>query len=137
MTSEIRNLIMEYEKEGDFTYASISNAQIDEAQGILSLTLPSQYVEFLQTYGHGGIGGIEIIGVGKDGRYLFVDETMKYREYGLSENFVVIENCDEWVYCLDTNDGSVVSWSDNCVDPAYTDFDSYLLDRFMDAVENM
>lgn len=51
-----------------------------------------------------------------------------------------MENCDEWLYCIDSSNGKVVSWSpydgDGVVE-VYEDFDSYLLDRFNDAIENM
>ena len=43
-------------------------------------------------FGHGAIGGIEVLVVGLTGRMIFVDTTLDYREEELSENFVAIEN---------------------------------------------
>ena len=136
MMVEILNLIRQYEKPGDFTYSTFSNVQATEAQTILSLTIPAAYVEFLRMFGHGGICGIEVIGIGKTGKLLFVEETLKFRSYGLPDYLIVIENCDEWVYCIDCRDGHIVSWSDDIAEDCYNDFDTYLLDRFKDGVEN-
>ena len=137
MTEEIKGLIDQYEVKGDFTHTVITDDQINAAQVALSVTIPEQYVDFLRTYGHGGIGGIEIIGIGKTGNLLFVNVTRMYREYGLPKNLIVIENCDEWIYCIDSLNGSIISWSNGIIEPSYPDFDSYLLDRFTDAAENI
>jgi hypothetical protein len=137
MTEEIKKIIDTYEEKGDFTYTTITNDQIEEAQKALGVKIPEQYLDFLRTYGHGGIGGIEIIGIGKSGKMLFLDETLKYREYGLDEKLILIENCDEWVYCIDCKNNRIVSWSRDDMQDAYADFDSYLLDRFTDAAENL
>ncbi len=137
MTEKIKKLIDTYEEVGDFTYTTITDDQIEEAQNALGVKLPGQYLDFLRTYGHGGIGGIEVIGIGKSGKMLFVSETLEYREYGLDKNLILIENCDEWVYCIDCNNNSIVSWSREDIQNAYPDFDSFLLDRFTDAAENL
>ena len=63
---------------------------------------------------------------------------IKYREDGLPGNLLVVENCDEWLYCIDADSGEVVSWyfdDEQCVD--YPCFDDYLVDRLNDAVENL
>lgn len=137
MSEKIKKLIVAYEETGDFTYTTITDDQIGEAENALGVKLPGQYLDFLRTYGHGGIGGIEVIGIGKSGKMLFVSETLEYREYGMDKNLILIENCDEWVYCIDCNNNSIVSWSREDIQNAYPDFDSYLLDRFTDAVENL
>ena len=137
MNESIKEIIKNYEVKGDFTYTFITDDQIAEAQSLLSVELPFQYLEFLQTYGHGGIGGVEIIGIGKNGHLLFVDETIKYREYGLPINLIVIENCDEWVYCINCETGCIISWTNQNSEEAYPDFDTYVLDRFMEEAENL
>lgn len=137
MNEKVKKIIETYEEKGDFTYTTITEDQIVEAQNILGVELPGQYLDFLRTYGHGGIGGIEVIGIGKNGKMLFVSETLEYREYGLDKNLILIENSDEWVYCIDCNNNSIVSWNREEIQKAYPDFDSYLLDRFTDAAENL
>ncbi len=137
MTEKLQVLIHDYERSGDFTHAKISNEVIQQAEKQLHVLLPKQYVDFLVCYGHGGIGGIEIIGIGKTGKLLFVEETKKYRKYGLPENYLVTESCDEWLYCIDCNTGKIVSWSNSNIEYCYPDFDTYLADRFHDAIENL
>lgn len=137
MTKNLQELICKYEKKGDFTHTSISTSEIELAEKELHITLPKQYVDFLTRYGHGGIGGIEVIGIGKSGKLLFVEETKKYRQYGLPENYLVVENCDEWIYCIDCDTEEVVSWNDGYAESCYQNFDAYLSDRFHDAIENL
>ncbi len=79
-------------KTSPFTYTTITDDQIEEVQNALGVKLPGPYLDFLRTYGHGGIGGIEVIGIGKSGKMLFVSETIEYREYGLDKNLILIEN---------------------------------------------
>lgn len=64
------------------------------------MTLPEQYKEFLKNYGHGGLDGFEVLGIGLDASAIFLDETVKYRKFGLPHNLVVIENCDECLSAL-------------------------------------
>lgn len=137
MDTKLQMLIHKFERPGDFTHTSISTSALELAEKELHITLPKQYVDFLTCYGHGGIGGVEVIGIGRTGKPLFVEETQKYREYGLPKNYLVIENCDEWVYCIDSTSQKVVSWSNGCTENCYQDFDAYLSDRFHDAVENL
>ena len=42
---------------------------------------------------------------------VFVDETIKYRSYGLPKDVILIENCDEWVYCIQSQNGRIGMWS--------------------------
>lgn len=137
MNETIKRLIGRYEEKGDFTYTAITDEQIAESQSLLSVKLPIQFLEFLQTYGHGGIGGVEVLGVGKNGHLLFVEETIKYRQHALPCSLIVIENCDEWVYCIDTQNNNVVSWDGKNTKEEYPDFDAYLLGRFTEAIENL
>jgi len=137
MTEQIKKVIEKYEHPGDFTHPDVTKQILDKASSDLQISIPEEYTDFLYSYGHGGINGIEIIGIGKQGNPIFVAETIKYREYGLPDNLIVIENCDEWVYCIDCNTGTVVSWSDGIIENVYPDFNSYLEDRLNDAIENM
>jgi hypothetical protein len=138
MNNRILELINKYEHTGDFTHATVTDEMINTAQQMLNVTLPEQYISFLQLFGHGGIGGIETIGVGITGRLIFADTTMDYREENLPDNLVVIENVDEWLNCLDCNTGKVVSWDLNGdIKEDYDCFDDYLIDQMESAIENM
>ena len=77
------------------------------------------------------------MGVGKNKKLIFKDETLKYRTYGLPHNLIVIENCDEWVYCIDSLNGKVKMWSRDKEEEAYDTFVDYLEDRIKDAIENL
>ena len=139
MYSSIIELIKEYENKGDFTYTYVEDSVLFLTEAELGIKLPIEYVWFLKSYGHGGLDGIETLGVAKNKRLVFKDETIKYRALGLPSNYIVIENCDEWIYCIDSMSGKVVMWSLNAkgVDEAYNSFIDYLKDRIEDAIENM
>ena len=95
-------------------------------------------IDCLNCLSHGGIGGVEILGIGFDGSLAFVEETMDYREEGLPENLIVVKNVGEWLYCLDCNTGKVVSWSiDDDVKPEFDSFDEFVIAEFKDAIENL
>lgn len=136
MNDKIRELIKQYEAEGDFTYATLQSEAIDEAERILDIKIDPAFIEFLSEYGHGGIGGTEVLGIGKNNELAFVSETLEYREYGLPQNLIVIENCDEWVYCIDSDNGKIVSWSYDEIQDEFDSFDDFLFNRFSDAAEN-
>ncbi len=130
--------IKENESRGDFTYAKLTDNMLAEAETRLNLKLPSAYRWFLTSFGQGGIGGIDVLRVGKTGKLVFVEETLKYRSYGLPADVILIENCDEWVYCIQTQSGRIGMWSPGdvkCKD-VYESFEVYLWDRINDILEN-
>lgn len=139
MNENLFEVIKNNEVKGDFTYAPVPNKMLEEAEKELNLRIPTMYREFLQKFGHGGIGGLEVLGVGKKNRMIFVETTILFRTHNLPSDLIVIENCDEWLYCIDVNNGKVVMWSNDSkdVDIAYNDFDEYLEDRIQDVLENI
>ena len=66
---------------------------------------------------------------------LFVRETLKQRENGLPENLMVIENCDEYVVCINADNGNIVSWS-NYVNDGMIVKQTCFEDYFIDCIEN-
>jgi len=140
MNAEIEELISEFGNPGDFTRIAPTPEKVAEIQTDLGVTLPKQFLDYLAEYSHGGICGVEILGIGLTGRAIFEEATIDYRKDGLPANYVVVENCDEWLYCIDCDTGEIVSWSmydnDGSI-PAYPDFDSFLLDSFKEAADNM
>ena len=137
MNKEIKDLIARYEDKGFFTRIAPTEEMLADAQQELGLSVPDQYLEYLNTYSHGGIG-FEINGIGFDGSISFLEETLEYREDGLPSNLIVVENCDEWLYCIDGNTGEIVSWAiDEDARVEYPCFDDYLTDRLNDAIENL
>lgn len=69
---------------------------------------------------------------------LFLDATLRYREYGLPSNLLVVENCDEWLYCLDCDNGEVVFWSQiDGVRREYPSFDDFLIQDLEGVIANL
>ena len=62
MNDIILNTIKKYEVKGDFNYASVTDDMISDAEEILGVKLPNQYVDYIKMFGHGGIAGVEILG---------------------------------------------------------------------------
>ena len=138
MNDTIKTTISRYEESGDFTYFTVTDDMITAAEKELGLILPEQYKEFLKTYGHGGIGGISTLGVGLDGSMVFVEETLDYRNDGLPLHLIIIENEDEWIYCIDSITEKVVSWDmTGYVKDEFNCFDDYLLAQMQDAIDNL
>jgi hypothetical protein len=138
MKEKIQDLIKKYEKKGNFLYTSPDERVINEAEDRLGVKLPEDFKWFLHKYGYGGIGGRNILGIGYNNVCMFEKVTMDYRKYGLNKNYVAIENCDEWLYCIDINNGKILMWSmDGFEQPAYDNFLNYFLDQLNDAIENL
>ena len=75
MYDKIVKIISQYEEKGDFTHPNVDDKDLYDAEKILNLKIPEQYVWFLKNYGHGGLDGIETLGVGKNGKMIFVEFT--------------------------------------------------------------
>lgn len=66
MNKNIEDLIMRYGDKGFFTRVASSQAMIAEVEEKLGFSVPSQYLDYLKKYSHGGIG-FEVFGIGFDG----------------------------------------------------------------------
>jgi hypothetical protein len=114
--NEIKQLI-ELAGEEAFFVGKADSSTIAEIEGQLGITLPDSYKWFLQEYGYGGISGFMIIGNGKSGIPAVIKYTNQWRQYGLPDKFIVIEDDGtDWIYCLDTSqivnsECPVVDWS--------------------------
>lgn len=138
MNTLILDTIKQYEQPNDFTHVSVTDDMIAAAETILNIKLPEQYISFLKMFGHGGIGGLEVLGFGLTGRMIFVETTMDYRQENLPENLVVIENVDDWLTCIDCNTGRIVSWDfSGYIKEDYDCFDDYLIDQMNSVIENL
>lgn len=138
MNEIIVEMATRYSENSFFTRAGFTDEAREAAETTLGVTLPDQYVEYLKAFGHGGVAGVEILGVGCDGSLFFVEDTLLYRKYGLPVNLVVVENQDEWQMCSDCSTGKIVSWSrDEDALPEYDCFDDYVIDEFREAIDNL
>lgn len=139
---ELLQFIKENSDELDFT-GGIDDSQIKSIETELNVNLPNSYKWFLQNFGMGGIFGVEILGFGKSTPPSVFTQTERYRKLGLPSTYVVIENCDEFVYCLATdkmrdNECPVISWDRiaGFGGERGSNFIEFLADRLSDAQEN-
>lgn len=139
---ELINFIKRNMEPDDFT-GGVDGKQIDYVQDTLKLKLPESYKWFLNNFGSGGLYGVDILGVAKSNIANVVIETESYRVLGMSENLVVIEDIDEYAYCLDTsnmenNECPVIAWNkQGGLDDYNTaeNFYEFLSQRLLDAKE--
>nr|WP_085994343.1 SMI1/KNR4 family protein [Oceanobacillus senegalensis] len=138
---DLEKLITDNMETGYFT-GGIEKKLVDKIEEDLDILLPNSYKHFLMKYGSGGIFGVDILGAGKTDQPFVVTETEKYRQKGLEKDLVLIEDCDEFLYCLDTSEMvneecPVVSWDQHegidSIESA--NFCKFLLERFIDSKE--
>lgn len=99
-------------EKGDFI-GEVSKEYIARAEKILEVNFPPEYKEFVKKFGSGGICGVDVLGVEGADYASVVESTKRYRKLGLPKKYIVIENVDEFVYCLSTLDEyNVVRWDD-------------------------
>ncbi|MEZ0118731.1 UNVERIFIED_ORG: hypothetical protein ABRZ91_002688 [Heyndrickxia coagulans] len=111
---ELIYFIQENMESDDFT-GGVDEKQIEYVQNTLEVQLPKSYKWFLTNYGSGGLFGVDILGVAKSNIASVVIETKNYRDLGMSNNLVIIEDIGEY-YCLDTskmenNECPVIAWN--------------------------
>lgn len=140
MKNKIIELIESNEEvfEDAFLMRFPTEEELMEAENALGIKIPEEYVWFLKTYGHGGFF-FEFLGYGLNGNAIFVKKTLSEREYGLPKELLVIEDCDEYVCCIDTVSGEIVSWSkydNDGVIKVADNFYEHFLDNVNNAIEN-
>lgn len=113
----------------------VAEEKINVLEDMLGLKFRSEIKTFLHQYGIIMGYGVEILGCGKNGESSLVRETLRFREFGLSEEYLVIRNSDEWIYCLNNNDGKISSW--DRIEKRHlikaNSFECYILDELIDA----
>ena len=113
----------------------ITEEKIHILEDILDLELNKEIKTFLSRYGIIIGYGIEILGCGKADESSLVRETQRFRKYGLEKEYIVIRNADEWIYCLNNDDGKVSSW--DRIDKKHLlkedSFERYILNELIDA----
>lgn len=138
MNAQISMMINEYIEKGDF-FGALPDEDISRAEEKLGCKFPRQYKEFVKAYGSGGICGVEVLGVEGNGYASVVDATERFRNFGLPDKYLVIENVDKFVYCLNTEENHcVIRWdaiSKKKIE-RYSNFDEYLQDSFQEAIDN-
>lgn len=136
LNDTIEKLIAKYEKPGDFFYSQPTLEQLTDAMYQLQIILPYEFTKFIKEYGGGGLNGRTVEGFYKNKTCGFIEETLLKRKIGLPENLTVIENCDEFVYCLENNTDEIISWSSRYMQKEYENFTDYLVDMILGAAEH-
>jgi antitoxin YobK len=135
---KIRDLIEEHQKEHSFA-KGVSLSTVQDVEELLSVKLPEDYIWFLQHYGEGHLFGSSILGISELGAFSVVKETLDCRRWNMPRNFIVIMNCDEFHYCLDTESGKIMNWSkhESGIYPRQDSFLEFFLDEIENAIDNM
>lgn len=113
----------------------IKDEKINDMEKKLGLKFRKEIREYLHQYGIIMGYGVEILGCGKEGESSLVKETDRFRKFGLSDEYIVIRNSDEWIYCLNNNDGIISSWdrTDKTHMIKSSNFEEYVLNEMIDA----
>lgn len=111
-----------------------TDAEITQAEQKLALKIPDPFIWFLKEYGCGGYW-FDIMGYCKNGKPEFVEITLEQRKNGLPEKYIIIEDCDEFYYCIDSVSGKISSWSQYDKDGIRERFDNFY-EFFKDNLQN-
>ncbi|MCU6602701.1 SMI1/KNR4 family protein [Peribacillus frigoritolerans] len=98
--SALQEFIKQFGENDDFT-GGVSDEKVRETEQKLQVLLPESYKWFLKNYGSGGSFGIGIIGYDFVGPSVVTATKDHQKYYGLIDGIVVIEDIDEFAYCLD------------------------------------
>lgn len=141
---QLKGIIDNHRKEKDFT-GGITDDKVMKIEEELHVKLPDSYKWFLRNYGRGGLFGVDILGWGKSEIAPVVKETRRYYIQGLPSSYVVVEDCDEFLYCVDTdtadpesNEAPVLVWykaNAKSIKRAPS-FAHFFLNRLLDALED-
>ncbi len=88
----------------------VSLEKINEMEDDLGVDFPLEYKQYLSQFGLISGYGITIEGCGKNRIKTVVDETKRYRMHGLENNYIVVCDIGDWIYCLNTKTNDISSW---------------------------
>ncbi|MGG0386292.1 SMI1/KNR4 family protein [Priestia filamentosa] len=138
MNNKILQMISEYEEDKEF-FRKYSEEAITKTENRLKASFSSEYREYVKKYGSGGICGVEILGVEGEDFASVVEDTERYRELDLPKKYIVIEDVDEFIYCLSTVERyNVIRWDQTSKEEIerYTTFHEYVQDSFQETIDN-
>lgn len=122
-------------KENIIVTGGVEEETINNLEESLGLKFKEELRYYLHQYGIIIGYGVEILGCGKSGESSLVKETERFREFGLSKEYIVIRNSDEWIYCFNNDDGIISSW--DRMDKSHLikadNFENYILGELVDA----
>ncbi|WP_028400051.1 SMI1/KNR4 family protein [Ectobacillus panaciterrae] len=142
MKQKILEMINQHEETADFD-EEIDDSVVKGIENKLGVTFPESYRWFVTNYNAGGICGVYILGYESPEEISVVESTERQRKFGLPKPYVVIEDVDDFVYCLDTGsmkegECPVITWDrvSGASPIRYNTFYDYVIDRFQEAIDN-
>jgi hypothetical protein len=141
--NEVEELIAQYTRATDFS-GGVGEDKIREAEKQLQVKFPEQYKWFLSKYGDGGVLGMDVYGIESTNSFRVVDNTKIYRKHKLGHEYIVIEDQDEFYYCINLSNEKVENWdfkgfidvyADTFLDYLYTKITNMVEDGFADDME--
>lgn len=131
MLERIKRIISQNQNEFTLLHKA-TEAEVSESEEKLGIAFPDELKEVLVECGHIEGYGVEINGVTD-----MVNDTLFYREREMPLNYLVLCNCDEFLYCvsIEKNKYSVVLYDYICasVIDTYETIDDCLVELFEEA----
>lgn len=115
-----------------------SDEKIAEMEKEVRLVFREELKEFIRRYGLLLGYGLAIEACCKDGSSTVVEDTLNCRQIGLDNRYLVIENCDEIKYCMDSETGKIVNWGPDNGEayPEADDLESFIMKRLEEGQED-
>lgn len=90
-----------------FFTGGVDESKIDKIEKQLKIFLPNDYKSFLKKYGMIFAFGFDILGCGYSNTFPVIETTLDYRKLGLPNDYIVIKDDDEFLYCINSNDSDI------------------------------
>ncbi|UAL47147.1 SMI1/KNR4 family protein [Sutcliffiella horikoshii] len=138
MNQKLLSMIKNFKEKRDFS-GEVSVQIIELCESKLEVVFPDEYREFLLKFGSGGICSVSVLGIENESYFSVEETTKKFRGLGVPHKYVVIENVDEFINCLNTEQNyNIIRWDEFSKKEVerYHSFDEYLEDSFQEAIDN-
>ena len=117
----------------------VEDEKVNEIEKDLGVTLHPSMKMFLKKYGFLMGYGLEVNGCGRNGESQLVADTLRYRNFGLKERFIVVTDEGEFCYCIDNNSGEILVWYRDNTSYRITNksLEEYILEELKDGKDNV
>lgn len=111
---ELKKYMLSISDKTDYT-GGVEEDVIQEFENQINTKLPECYRWYLSEYGSGGIGGVDVLGIGIDNYNTCIEYIEDFKSHGLPDHFIPLIDCDEYLYCMDLSrvkdgDCNIVMW---------------------------
>jgi hypothetical protein len=77
-----------------------SSGDVADYERKANIKFPEEYKWFLETYGAGGVGGLEILGIDPGNYSNVLNALESYKKCGLLDDLIPVFDVGEYVYCI-------------------------------------